>query len=62
MPRAAAIAAASATRRDLPTPASPATSWWIGAPATALSSARAMAVNSVARPTSVGLTRRRGIA
>ena len=49
------------TRRDLPTPASPATSWWIGVPARALSSARRIAASSVARPTSVGLTRRRGI-
>ena len=52
---------ASATRRDLPTPASPATSWWTGAPAMALSRAGAIAASSVARPTSVGLTRRRGI-
>ncbi len=38
---------ASRTRRDLPTPASPAINWWIGAPAAALSRARAMASSSV---------------
>ena len=62
IPRADAIDATSATSRDLPTPASPAMSWWIGDPATARSSARPIAACSVARPTSVGLTRRRDIA
>ena len=62
IPRPMAISVAARTSRDFPTPASPATSWWIGVPAAALSSARATASSSVARPTSVGLTRRRDIA
>ena len=61
-PAADAIVATSATSRDFPTPASPAMSWWIGDPAMARSSARPIAACSVARPTSVGLTRRRDIA